>query len=266
MQPYEPPEKTIKVARTTEPKKSFLSSKQNRLYLIIALLCFIVAACVMGIHFASQAQVSAREENIPPAAPGSSAAPDALSGRLVVVDAGHGGFDPGASGADGTREDELNLIIAAYLKTALESYGAQVIMTRSNENALAGTKEEDMAERRRIITESQSDIVVSVHMNSYTDETVSGPLVLFMKGSSRGEKLTKCIQRSMIELLKPERENSARSDDLYILRSGNQPCVIVECGYISNKKELQRLKSADYQQQLADAICQGVIDYFSSEK
>ncbi|MGI5918693.1 MAG: N-acetylmuramoyl-L-alanine amidase family protein [Christensenellales bacterium] len=244
-----------------------MSSKQNRLYLIIALLCFIAAACVMGIHFASQAQVSAREENIiPPAAPGSSAAPDALSGRMVVVDAGHGGFDPGASGEDGTHEDELNLKVAAYLKTALESYGAQVIMTRGDENALAGTKEEDMAERRRIITENQSDIVVSVHMNSYTDETVSGPLVLFMKGSPRGERLAKCIQRSMIELLKPDRENSARSDDLYILRSGNQPCVIVECGFMSNKKELQRLKSADYQQQLAAAICQGVIEYFSSEK
>ena len=265
MKTYEPPEKTIKVARNTEPKKSFLSSKQNRVYLLIALLCFIAAACIMGIHFATQAQVSANEENVLPAA-GSSAAPDALSGRLVVVDAGHGGFDPGTSGADGTREDELNLEVAAYLKTALESYGAQVIMTRSAKNALADTKEEDMAERRRIITESQSDIVVSIHMNSYTDENVSGPLVLFMKGSSRGERLAKCIQRSMIELLKPDRENSARSDDLYILRSGNQPCVIVECGYMSNKKELQRLKSADYQQQLADAICQGVIDYFSSEK
>jgi len=95
---------------------------------------------------------------------------------------------------------------------------------------------------------------------------VSGPLVLFMKGSPRGERLAKCIQRSMIKLLKPERENSARSDDLYILRSGNQPCIIVECGYMSNKEELQRLKSADYQQQLADAICLGVIEYFSSEE
>jgi len=265
MQPYEPPEKTIKVARATKTKKSILNSKQNKVYLSIALLCFIAAACVMGIHFAMQAQVSAGEKNIFSES-GSSAAPDALSGRLVVVDAGHGGFDPGASGADGTREDELNLKVAACLKTALESYGAQVIMTRSDENALAGTKEEDMAERRRIITESQSNIVVSIHMNSYTDETASGPLVLFMKGSSRGERLAKCIQRSMIKLLKPDRENSARSDDLYILRSGNQPCVIVECGYMSNKKELQRLKSADYQQQLADAICQGVIDYFSSEK
>jgi N-acetylmuramoyl-L-alanine amidase len=182
------------------------------------------------------------------------------------VDAGHGGFDPGASGADGTCEDELNLKVANYLKTALESYGAQVIMTRSDEGALAGTKEEDMAQRRRIITESQSDIVVSVHMNSYTDDSVSGPLVLFMKGSSRGERLAKCIQSSMVDLLKPSRENVARADDLYILRSGNQPCVIVECGYLSNEQELQLLKSDDYQQQVASAICQGVINYFSLDK
>jgi N-acetylmuramoyl-L-alanine amidase len=266
MQPYEPPEKNIKVVRKTEAKNSSLSKKQNRVYLSIALLCFIAAACVIGIHFSVQAQVSAEGERTSPAAPGSSAASHALSGRLVVVDAGHGGFDPGASGVDGTREDELNLKVAEYLKAALELHGAQAILTRRDENALAGTKEEDMAERRRIITESQSDIVVSIHMNSYTDESVSGPLVLFMKGSSRGERLAKCVQNNMIDLLKPDRKNSARADDLYILRSGNQPCVIVECGYLSNEKEMQRLKSADYQQQLADAICQGVIDYFSLEK
>jgi N-acetylmuramoyl-L-alanine amidase len=103
-------------------------------------------------------------------------------------------------------------------------------------------------------------------MNSFTNGSVSGPLVLFMEGSSRGEKLAGLIQKSLVESLKPAQENNARSGDLYILRSGNQPCVIVECGYLSNEKEEQQLKSSDYQQKLSQAICGGIINYFASDQ
>jgi N-acetylmuramoyl-L-alanine amidase len=254
-----------RTAELDEPKMSFFSNKKNRLYFSIALLCLIAVVCAIGIHLAAGAQVST-DGNAATESPENSAASDALSGRLVVVDPGHGGFDPGAMSSDGTREDELNLQVANHVKADLESYGAQVIMTRSDENAVAGTKDEDMAVRRRIITESQSDIVLSVHMNSFTDENVSGPLVLYMEGSSRGEKLASHIQSSLIEHLKPAQENEARADDLFILRSGNQPSVIIECGYLSNKQEILELKTADYQQRLADAICQGVIEYFSSNQ
>jgi|GEM_PF-967345 len=266
MEPYEPPQNSIKVEKNqADPKKNFFEIKHNRLYLAIGLLCFIAAACVIGIHFVIGKPSNAPTGNDSPAPAASETfSADALSGRLVVVDAGHGGFDPGASGTDGTREDEVNLEVAEYLKDDLESYGAKVIMTRSSENALAGTKEEDMAERRRIITESNSDIVVSIHMNSYSDSSVSGPLVLFMEGSSRGEKLAKSIQGHLISSLKPSKENSTRSGDLYILRSGSQPCVIVECGYLSNDKELMQLKNTDYQKKLSKAICGGIIKYFSS--
>ena len=190
---------------------------------------------------------------------------EALQGRLIVVDAGHGGFDPGAPGEDGVREDELNLEVALKLKAELETRGAEVIMTREDEGALAATKEEDMAERRRIIQESGSDIVISVHMNSFPqDPGVSGPLVLFAPGSVKGKSLAGWIQDSLNEALGDD--GSARSqDNLIILESGNQPCVIVECGYLSNEEEEELLQQEDYQQRIAEAICDGAAEYFCGE-
>jgi N-acetylmuramoyl-L-alanine amidase len=190
---------------------------------------------------------------------------EALKGRLIVVDAGHGGFDPGASGVSGVREDELNLQVAMKLKAELEARGAEVIMTREDENALAATKEEDMAKRRRIIEESGSDIVISVHMNSFPqDPGVSGPLVLFAPGSEQGKKLAGWIQDYLNEAL--EDDGSARShDNLIILESGTQPCVIVECGYLSNEEEEEALRQEDYQQRVTEAICDGAAAFFCGQ-
>ncbi len=181
------------------------------------------------------------------------------------MDAGHGGFDPGAESENGIREDELNLKVAFFLKSELESLGAKVILTRSDEGALAQTKEADMAKRREIIEQSGSDIVVSVHMNSFTDDpSVSGPLVLYMTGSEKGKTLASAIIESMNERLETEKDGKARSEgNLYILKSGYQPCVIVECGYMSNTQEERKLTSEEYQQSVAKAIGRGIEAYFN---
>ena len=185
-----------------------------------------------------------------------------LPGDIVVlIDPGHGGFDPGAIGDSGTHEDDLNLAVAEYLKAEFEARGMRVIMTREDEDALAEDKDSDMAERRRIIEECGSDIVISIHMNNFTDDPdVSGPLVLFMPGSEQGQALAEMIQSSLNAAL--DTDGSARSEDLYILRSGNQPCVLVECGYLSNEQEEYNLQQSDYQQRIAQAICAGVAEYF----
>ncbi len=187
-----------------------------------------------------------------------------LDGRVVVVDAGHGGFDPGAIGVSGTEEDDLNLAVAQFLKAELEACGVQVIMTREDENAIAGDKDADMAERRRIIKESGSDIVVSVHMNNFIqDPDVSGPLVLFTPGSEKGKTLAEAVQTSLNAAL--DADGTARSENLYVLKSGSQPSVLVECGYLSNKAEENNLRQPDYQQEVAKAICDGVTAFFAGE-
>lgn len=185
-----------------------------------------------------------------------------LKDKCIVIDAGHGGADPGAIGPSGVQEDDLNLKVATFLQDALENQGAEVIMTRSDENAIAATKDADMEERRRIIEVSGSDIVISVHMNNFTeDPSVSGPLVLYMTGSVQGEKLADRIIGSIDNVISTDGKTRAEGD-LFILKSGNQPCVLVECGYLSNASEEGSLQREEYQKKIADAICEGAAAFF----
>lgn len=189
-----------------------------------------------------------------------------LTGRKIVVDAGHGGFYQGSTGYAGSHEDELNLAVANYLKSELENAGAEVIMTRSDSNAIAETKLLDMQKRRDIISSSGADIAISIHMNSYTNSTPSGPLTMFAAGSVKGEALAGAVQARLIEDLKPQSENNTRGEDFYILESGNMPCIIVECGFISNPQEEALLIKPSYQRQVAQSIRLGVEDYFLSSE
>jgi len=186
---------------------------------------------------------------------------DSQNAPIIVLDAGHGGFDPGTAGVSGTREDVLNLEITQRLKNLLEQDGVRVIMTREDENALASNKDDDMAARSRIIEQSGADIVVSIHMNWYEDPDMSGPTVLFIPGSTDGRRLAEVVQDSMNTELNAD--GIARSEDFLVLRSGDQPSIMVECGYISNAEEEAKLKQADYQQKVAEAIYEGIQEYMN---
>ena len=160
-------------------------------------------------------------------------------------------------------ESELNLSVAALLKRRLEEAGAKVVMTREDENALADTKNADMAKRKEIITASGADIAVSVHMNYFGDTSVSGPVVLFMYGSTEGERLAGAVMKSLNDGLAPEVPGTARYEkNLFILKCGTQPSILVECGYLSNPGEEEKLKSPDYQDRIAKAVCAGITSYF----
>lgn len=232
---------------------------------VILFICIIVAGLAICHYFSERTlPVSAESQNASAKSGGQGGNP--LAGKLIVLDAGHGGFDIGATGVSGVFEDDLNLKVARYLKANLEENGAQVIMTREDENAIAETKGEDMAKRRQIIQQSGSDIVVSIHMNSETDSSFSGPIVLFMPSSVGGENLAKSIQQCLLTELHPKSENNARAEDLFITASGTQPCVIVECGFISNPDEEALLVRKDYQKKIARAITDGCRNYFSENK
>ena len=242
------------------PRRRFNKRKFART--VILLICVIIAGLV-GWYYLTEKILPASAQNGDAASIASDATDgNALAGKLIVLDAGHGGFDMGATGVSGIPEDELNLKVAQYLKAELEKSGAKIIMTREDENAIAETKDEDMAKRRQIIQQSGSDIVISIHMNAETQDTFSGPVVLFMPGSIKGEKLAKSIQESLLTELKPETQNSARAEELFITESGMQPSVLVECGFISNPDEEALLKSDHYQQKIALAITDGCRNYF----
>ena len=188
-----------------------------------------------------------------------------VSDKVIVIDAGHGASDGGAVGLSGTSEKEINLEIAMRLKELLEKTGAQVIVTRADDEPLADSKREDMRLRKNIRDTSDADIFVSIHMNKFPESKYSGAQV-FYSPDEESKRLGEAIQDSMKTILNPNNNRVAKKaeDSIYILKKSSVPSVIVECGFLSNPEEEQLLKSRDYQEKVAWSVYSGIIDYFDS--
>lgn len=187
-------------------------------------------------------------------------------GKVVVIDAGHGGFDSGAVSSSGVREDEINLKLAKKLEQHLEHEGVQVVMTRNDSKAIGRTKQEDMNKRVQIIRDSNPDIVVSIHLNHFSQSRYYGAQTFYMEGSQEGKKLAQCIQSQLIRILdRGNRRQIKAVSSLRILKASEAPSVIVECGFLSNPEETELLETDDYQEQVSWAIYSGIIQYFSGK-
>ena len=188
-----------------------------------------------------------------------------MEGMTVVLDAGHGGWDPGKTGTTGANEKELNLTVVEKLAEYLEQGGAKVIMTRSDDDALGSGKRTDMAERKRIVNESDGDIMVSIHQNAFPSAKVKGAQVFYHSSSENGKLLAECLQESLRNRVDGSNQRQAKENkDYYILRTTEIPAVIVECGFLSNTEEEKLLNDAGYQEKLAWAIYCGILDYFEN--
>ena len=190
-------------------------------------------------------------------------------GEVVVVDAGHGGEDPGKVGADGELEKDINLKIAKKVKKRLEEKGISVIMTRERDEMLNGKsvdnkKREDMEERVRLINEAVPHLAVSIHQNSYEDSNVSGPQVFYYSESLEGEKMAVKIQNELHKINENKKRQAKANDSYYLLRRTEVPTVIVECGFLSNREEAMLLVSEDYQNEIANAIVRGIESCFGN--
>lgn len=185
----------------------------------------------------------------------------------VVVDAGHGGYDPGKVAVNDALEKDINLIIAEYLKEYLEGENIEVIMTRTTDADFrnAGSefkKTTDLKLRCKIIEEAQADYCISIHQNSFTDANVKGAQVFYYSASKEGEQLARTVQKSLKENLDTENTRVAKAnDDYYMLVNSHCPAVIVECGFLSNREEAAKLCDSGYQKKMAQAICTGFMDY-----
>ena len=181
----------------------------------------------------------------------------------VVVDAGHGGVDGGAVGSKtGVVEAGLNLTVAFAVRDALEAEGINVLMTRTDEDALADTKQGDMQARRKLMNTEGVDLVVSVHMNRFTDPSISGPMAFYMKGSAEGQRLAERVIASVCEAVgRPVR--SANPGDYFVIRESPAPSVLVECGFLSNAEDEALLQTEAHQQKLARGIVDGILAYLA---
>lgn len=185
-------------------------------------------------------------------------------GFTVVLDAGHGGVDPGVA-AGGVRESDINLLLVKELRRLFADAGFRVVLTRKNAGGLYGLptpgfKRRDMAERRRIIQEAAPDLVISVHQNSFPAQpSRSGAQVYYKKGDAAASRLAACIAAPLSRACGGR--CAALVGDYYILNCSSFPSVIVECGFLSNAAERQKLCTAAYRRTLARAIFGGALAF-----
>lgn len=187
----------------------------------------------------------------------------------VVIDAGHGGDDPGKIGINGALEKDINLQIAFLVQEFLEEADVEVVLTRKTDEGLydAGVpnkKVQDMKRRITIIDEEAPDVTVSIHQNSYPEEYVHGAQVFFYTGSREGQALADSIQTQFVE--KADAENTRQikaNDSYYLLKKTQVPIVIVECGFLSNSVEAAKLCEETYQERVAWAIHMGILQYLN---
>ncbi len=232
------------------------------LKLISVVLCF-ATSLILSVTFHGNAVIT------------SVSADDVTSVKempLVIVDAGHGGEDGGAVSESGVMEKDINLSIALYLKDFLVQGGFRVMMIREDDNAvydsyaktLREKKVSDIHKRSEICNNSENNIYISIHQNKFSQSKYSGAQVFYSEKSHLSKLLADNIRVSIRSLLQNGNERNIKpaDDSIYILKNAEVPCVLVECGFLSNREELQKLESETYRQSMAYCIYLGFCEFY----
>ncbi len=146
-----------------------------------------------------------------------------------------------------------------------------MIVTRSDDNgiydvsgSIRSKKNSDLKNREKIITESGADIFISIHMNKFSESKYSGPQVFYSANNEKSKVMAECVQKSMTECLKPSSVRDIKKADgsIYLLKKAEIPAILIECGFLSNSEEEQKLIDEDYQKQIAWSIYAGILKYY----
>ena len=237
----------------------FFSITKHRIWLVSLLACAVIALVICG-------DLREREELKPVAG-------IPIANRVVVIDAGHGGFDAVAS-ANGIEEKEINLSVAQKLREYIEAGGGVAVMTRVEDvsTAEAGSngksaKKSDLSNRKQLSQTVNADVFVSIHMNKFPQTQYKGAQVFYGEKPSDGKRLGETIQASLKEILDESNQRVAKKTDgsIFILKDTSVPSVIVECGFLSNPEEAELLTKDEYRQKIAWGIYLGLVRYFNEQ-
>lgn len=179
---------------------------------------------------------------------------------LIVLDPGHGGEDPGKVGVNDALEKDINLKIAEKLRDMLEGEGIQVVVTREDD-FVPESKNEDLQKRVELINEVNPNLVVCIHQNSFTDQTVAGPQVFYHGDSEISKKIAQTLQEELWLVDEEHQRQIKGNENYYMLSQTEVPTVIVECGFLSNMEDAEKLVTDSYQEQMAQAICIGITKW-----
>lgn len=187
-----------------------------------------------------------------------------LLGKIIYIDAGHGGRDPGAIYKD-LKESDINLDITNELKIELEKQGAIVYQTRIGDYDLSkinttNHKKSDLTERAKIINESNAEIYISIHLNSDPSPTWQGAQIFYTNKNKENKKIAEIIQEKFKKNIKSNRKIK-QLKNMYMFDRIKKPGILVEAGFISNENDRYKLKQKEYQQKIAQTITEGIIEY-----
>lgn len=196
-----------------------------------------------------------------------------LKYKTVIIDAGHGGPDGGTNAKDGTLEKDINLQIAHKVNGLLMSMGVETVMIRTddisvhddNAETIREKKISDIKNRLSVLNNTDNAVFVSIHQNHFSQEKYSGTQVFYSKNNPDSRILADCIRQSVITGLQPEnsRETKQSGQEIYLLNHAENPAVMVECGFLSNTEETEKLKNEDYQRKLAFFLALGILDFIN---
>jgi len=196
-----------------------------------------------------------------------------LSGKVIALDAGHGGADGGAISRDGVIEKDLNLAIVLYLRDYLQQAGALVLLTREGDYDLAQPdtkgysrrKTEDLLRRADQVSKQQADLTVSIHMNSIPSPRWSGAQTFYSANNAEGKRLASDIQTELRNVLGNTQRIAKRADTVYLLKTLKMPTALVEVGFLSHPEEASLLADEEYQRKVAASIYRGILKFASEQ-
>ncbi len=191
----------------------------------------------------------------------------------IIIDAGHGGFDGGASTADNYPEKNINLSISLYLNDFLNVFGFETKLTRSKDtsledeglNTIRQKKTSDIHNRIKLTEETENSVLISIHQNHFSDSRYSGMQVFYSRNfSDVSSGIAQCIQESTVSLLQNNNTRLIKEcgTSVFLIYNAKVPSCLVECGFLSNYEESQNLKNADYQKKIAYCIAIGIMNYY----
>ena len=182
----------------------------------------------------------------------------------IVVDPGHGGEDPGKVGSNDVLEKDLNLQIAQKVIKLLEKEGVTVVTTREDDN-VPTSKRKDLEQRIKLINETKPELAVCIHQNSFPNATVKGAQVFYYTPSESGKEAASIVQEEL-RVVDPENTREIKANETYyMLKNTEVPTIIVECGFLTNPEEAEKLTNEEYQDKIAKAVFDGVIKWLEKE-
>lgn len=189
---------------------------------------------------------------------------------VIIIDAGHGGIDGGATSCTGIPESHINLQISLRLNDLVQLLGFETKMIRETDtsvytegNTIAAQKVSDLKQRVKMVNETKNAVLVSVHQNTFIDSRYSGAQVFYANDDTSRE-LAKVMQADLISNLNPGSKRQCKSSDgIYLMQNIQRPGVLIECGFLSNPEEDANLQTAEYQKQIASVVATCISRFYS---